>query len=314
MRIIHYLAVSLLALTLAACEREAPAPGSTPTADAGPVTIYAVNYPLAWAAQQLAGDAADVLFPAPADIDPAFWQPDLHTIAAFQQADLVLLNGASYAKWIARVSLPHNRLLDTSQDFAAQLITVDAGPLHSHGPEGDHSHGEFAFTVWLDLSLYAKQVASIAAALAQLLPDSADVIAQHRDKLVDELQAFDRELMAIGKQLNGGPVLYSHPVYQYLQRRYQLNGKALHWEPGEDPTQAEWAKLDALLQSHPARIMLWEGEPTATTRGQLERRGIKPVVFQPMGNRPASGDFVGNLQADIARLAAALQAPGEDQG
>jgi zinc transport system substrate-binding protein len=309
MRIIHYLAVSLLALTLAACEREAPAPGGTPTADARPVTIYAVNYPLAWAAQQLAGDAADALFPAPADIDPAFWQPDLHTIAAFQQADLVLLNGASYAKWIARVSLPQNRLLDTSQGFAAQLIAVDTGPLHSHGPEGDHSHGELAFTVWLDLSLYAKQVATIAAALSELLPESADVITRHRDELVDELQELDRQLMAIGKQLNGGPVLYSHPVYQYLQGRYQLNGKALHWEPGGNPTQAEWAQLDALLESQPARIMLWEDEPTATTREQLERRGIKPVVFRPMGNRPASGDFVGNLQADIARLAAALQAP-----
>ncbi|MEP5765956.1 MAG: metal ABC transporter substrate-binding protein [Halieaceae bacterium] len=269
--------------------------------------IYSVNYPLAWAAQELAGDAAEVHFPAPAGIDPAFWQPDINTVADYQQAELILLNGANYAKWIARVSLPQNRLLDTSQGFTDQLIAADTGPLHSHGPEGDHSHGELAFTVWLDVSLYSQQVSAIAESLSQRLPESAELIVQRRNELLSALRKRDDELTGIGRRLDGAPLLYSHPVYQYLQRRYQLNGKALHWEPDQSPADTEWVKLDRLLQSHPARIMLWEAEPTAGTRAQLLNRGITPVVLRPMGNRPDSGNYLENLGADTASLAAAVR-------
>jgi zinc transport system substrate-binding protein len=276
------------------------------------LTIYTVNYPLAWAAGQLVGDDAQVQFPAPADIDPAFWQPDLDTIAAYQQADLIVLNGANYAKWIGKVSLPQNRLLNTSQAFADQLISLDSAPLHSHGPQGDHSHGELAFTVWLDLTLLSQQVSTLAEALSGLLPDLALPLAQRRAVILEQLQVFDGELASIGKLLNAAPLLYSHPVYQYLQRRYQLNGKALHWEPGEHPGQVDWSQLDALLQTHPARIMLWEAEPLSVTRAQLEKRGIEVVVFQPMGNRPSTGDFIGKLQAAIANLAAVVHRQSAD--
>ena len=113
---------------------------SNTTAPALP-EIYAVNYPLAWAAQQLAEDSATVQFPAPAGVDPAAWQPDSETVGRYQRADLVLLNGAGYAGWLARVSMPRIRLVNTSRNFSDQLITADSGPVHSHGPEGDHSHG-----------------------------------------------------------------------------------------------------------------------------------------------------------------------------
>jgi len=296
-------------LLLSACGQEQAArPAAAGKAGGStPPTIYAVSYPLAWAAGRLAGTDAEVRFPVPEGVDPAFWQPDLETIAAYQGADLILLNGAGYAKWIANVSLSRNRLLNTSQGFAEQLIAIDAGPLHSHGPEGDHSHGELAFTLWLDLTLYEKQVTAIAESLSRLLPDAADVIARRREALLLELRELHRELAAVGRQLEGAPLLYSHPVYQYLQRRYRLNGRALHWEPGEQPSDDEWAKLDALLAAHPARIMLWEDEPLAKTREQLQRRGIDVVVFRPMGNRPSDGDFATNLHADITNLAGAVR-------
>ena len=41
--------------------------------------IYTVNYPLQYFAQRLAGEHAEVVFPAPPAIDPAFWTPDVQT-------------------------------------------------------------------------------------------------------------------------------------------------------------------------------------------------------------------------------------------
>ena len=264
--------------------------------------IYTVNYPLAWMAQQLAGDAAAVIFPAPAGVDPAFWQPDVDTVLQYQQADLVLLSGGNYARWIANVSLPANRLVDTSAAYREQLLTVDSGSVHSHGPGGDHSHGELAFTTWLDLDLAQQQIQAVAAALQRLLPAESAAIEQRRASLQQVLVNMDARLTAFGQLLGNTPVLYSHPVYQYLQRRYQLNGRALHWEPDQTPDEAQWGQLTNILQTHPAQIMLWEAQPLPEVQARLAELGVKTLVFSPMGNSPSSGDFASGMAANIDRL------------
>lgn len=268
-------------------------------------SVYTVNYPLAWAAAELAGNAAEVVFPAPADIDPAFWEPELDAVAGYQAADVILLNGAGYAKWVDRVSVPQNRTVDTSTAFSDEFIVVESGPVHSHGPEGEHSHGERAFTTWLDLAQFAQQVDATADALSGVLPERSESIEAQHLALSAALKRWDMELQAIGEQLDGAPLLYSHPVYQYLQRRYGLNGVALHWEPDQTPGERDWAELDGILARHPARLMLWEDEPTAETREGLTQRGIAVVVFRPLGNRPEAGDFASVMQENIEQLMAA---------
>ena len=46
--------------------------------------IYTVNYPLQYFAKRIAGEHAEVVFPAPPAIDPAFWTPDVQTLGAYQ--------------------------------------------------------------------------------------------------------------------------------------------------------------------------------------------------------------------------------------
>lgn len=299
-----FLAFALLSLVACGQGTDTQAVSNNAGAAPRPLEIYTVNYPLAWAAQQLVGAWGEVHFPAPADVDPAFWQPDMGRIAAYQQADLILLNGANYARWLSRVSLPDNRLVDTSRAFTDQLIALDSGPVHSHGPGGDHSHGDLAFTVWLDLGLYVQQLQAVAVAVAGKLPQQSGGIAAHENELIDQLAAMDTELIELGNQFNGAPVLYSHPVYQYFERRYHFNGRTLHWEPDQSPTRQDWSELRVLLEQHPAGIMLWEGEPLPQTRAGLKELGVEAVVFKPMGNRPTEGDFLSGMSANIERLRA----------
>ena len=69
-----------------------------------PLNVYVVNYPLKYFAERIGGDHVEVVFPAPAGIDPVYWIPDIPSIIAYQQADLILINGANYAKWVDKVS------------------------------------------------------------------------------------------------------------------------------------------------------------------------------------------------------------------
>ena len=87
-------------------EKDANNESGANTDSAARPKLYVVNYPLKYFAERIAGDLADVALPVPKDVDPAFWMPDTETIGEYQEADLILLNGAGYAKWIQIVSLP----------------------------------------------------------------------------------------------------------------------------------------------------------------------------------------------------------------
>ena len=104
-------ACALLLVTATACEQ--PEEASGPTAEE-PVSgaflsVYTVNYPLAWMAERLGGDAVSVSLPVPEGVDPAHWQPLPKTVLAYQGADVVLLNGAGYAGWVKFAALSPGR-------------------------------------------------------------------------------------------------------------------------------------------------------------------------------------------------------------
>ena len=101
------------------------------------------------------------------------------------------------------------------------------------------------------------------------------------------------------------PLIASHPVYQYLERRMNLNLKSVHWEPGTVPDEEGWQALKTMLEEHKAKVMIWEGEPMAETAKRLKELGMEPVVFAPLGNAPAEGDYLSAMRENLTRLKAA---------
>lgn len=287
-----------LALAPACSERKIePAPARKPV-------VYTTNYPLAYFAQRIAGEAADVRFPGPPGIDPAYWEPEPSVIEAYQQADLVLLNGAGYEKWVERATLVASRLVNTSAAFEADYIPLKDAITHSHGPEGQHTHAGFAFTTWLDPHLAQRQAEAIREALARLMPERAAEFEHNLRALAADLAGLDRELRRItaGRR----PLLASHPVYQYLERRYGLDLVSFHWEPDQMPAAGEWRRLERLLKRRPARLMLWEAEPLDEISKRLAAHGVKVVVFDVCANRPARGDYLALMRENLALLESAL--------
>ena len=57
----------------------------------------------------------------------------------YQQADIILLNGAHYAKWVEKVSLPASKTVDTSRKLKDQYIYSTEATTHSHGSGGAHA-------------------------------------------------------------------------------------------------------------------------------------------------------------------------------
>ncbi|MCO6456114.1 MAG: zinc ABC transporter substrate-binding protein [Pirellulaceae bacterium] len=278
-----------------------PATTAGRTAD-GPPRVYVVNYPLRYFAERIGGESVRVEFPAPSDEDPAYWSPAAEQVAAFQQADLILLNGAGYAGWIRKVSLPEARLCDTSAAFADRLIEIQDAVTHTHGPGGEHTHTGTAFTTWLDPQQAELQAQAVADRLSLLLPDKKEQFQQRVEDLRRELAELDQQLAELFAAQPQEPVIFSHPVYQYLTRRYGLNARDVHWEPGEMPSEAMWSELEKLRQQHPARWMIWEGPPLPEIESRLEQQGVRSVVFAPCGNVPPSGDLLSVMRQNVENL------------
>lgn len=272
----------------------------------GALVVYAVNYPLTYFAERIGGDAVDVRMPAPPGVDPAAWSPDAETIAAYQRADLILLNGAGYAAWASRATLPASKLVDTSAGFADRYLIVDDAVTHTHGPEGEHAHGDVAFTTWLDPELALLQAGAVRDALVRLRPGREVGFRAAYDALAADLAANDDGLQAVFAMLDGQPVLFSHPVYQYLARRYELDSRSLHWEPEQTLVAADIADLNGIREAHPAAVMIWEAEPDPATRARLAEFGIASVVFDPCANRPADGDYAACMRRNLSSMESLL--------
>jgi len=283
---------------------------SEPVSDAGFTTAgnpiaLASNYPLYYFADQIAGGVVDVRLPE-IEGDPAGWIPRSDDVGLLQRADLLILNGAGYESWLSFVTLPESQLLDTTATMAERLIPVEDGVIHQHGPAGQHSHTGTAFTTWLDPTLAVEQARAISGRLSELAPEQQETFELNLGRLETRLMELDAALEDAFAALGGQPLIFSHPVYQYLQRRYGINGRSLHWEPDAEPGARDWIEFSNLRSGHPASLLLWEDQPLEATVQELTRGGITSVVFRPVANRPAEGDFLSEMMANVERLKAVL--------
>jgi len=271
------------------------------------LTVYVVNYPLQYFAERIGGEHVNVVFPAPADVDPAFWMPDTPTIAAYQQADLILLNGAGYARWINRVTLPRFRMVNASAGFKDRYLEAGEILTHSHGSGGEHAHESLAFTTWIDFSLAAGQARAIAEAFSRKRPGLRDNFQKNYAALEQDLMALDRTLKQMVSKDRARPFVVSHPVYDYFARRYGLNIKSVHWEPDETPTHEQIMELNRILKEHPAAWMIWERKPMTGSLEGLQAIGIDSLVFDPCGNTPAQGDFLSVMRQNVENMESAFK-------
>ena len=271
------------------------------------LTVYVVNYPLQFFAERIGGEHVNVVFPAPADVDPAYWMPDTPTIAAYQQADLILLNGAGYARWVNKATLPRFRMVITSAGFKEQYLETAEIPTHSHGSEGEHAHESLAFTTWIDFSYAAKQAKAIAEALSRKRTDLRQIFQKNYAALEKDLIALDITIKEVVSNNRARPLVVSHPVCDYFARRYGLNIRSVHWEPDDILTNEQMMELNSILKEHPAKWMIWEGEPMQASVDKLKTLGIDSLVFDPCGNVPQQGDFLTIMRQNVENLKPAFQ-------
>ncbi len=296
------LAALLLPLLLAACGDQ----GAT-SAPAAPhrLTVCTTFYPTTYFATRICGAHATVVCPLPADADAAFWQPTAVQISQYQQADLIVLNGANFEHWPQTATLPESKVIASADAFKKDWIEVKNAITHSHGPAGAHTHTGVNGHTWPDPINAIAQANAIRDGMIAHDPEHKAEYAANAKALENDLLGLDAQFKALPI---AEPLFASHPSYVYLARRYGWNLTSFGLEADEPPTEAQLAEITKAKADHPGvKLMLWESAPCQEARQAMDTLGLDTVIFNPAEQPDLEGDYLDIMRENLRRLRAAME-------
>ena len=296
--------VMMLASTCG-CRTQEKSTTQTPASSNHQPSIVTTSYPLEWVTQELAGDQYTVNFPAGASDQPDRWRPDRKTIAEIQAADLIISNGvaAPYANWMKTVSLPSAKVVETaSQGMSlSDFISVqDIQLVHSHGPEGEHSHPTMVSRTWLDPVMLTKQADYITQQLCKQYSDKAN-------EFKDNLATVTTKLKSITPQPSPEPttsVYAATPELKFLTRAAGVNDLHFNWNENTTLAQAEADLAEKKPASAPKFILFPQRLETLAEQltPLLQQQKTEPVFVDMLDKAIANRDFLKRLSDNFAKM------------
>lgn len=295
-----FLAILVLAIVGMSCKNEGRKKEMGTTSEK--LEVYVSNYPLFYFAKRIGADKISLHFPASRTGSPSHWKPSSDSIAAMQQADLIFVNGASYEQWLMNVSLPDEKVINTSKKFADRLLKSGESFTHSHGKDGAHEHEGTATTTWLDLSMAVQQAEAIKEALVRKFPEGKATFEGNYEELKNDLLGLHHQFKETITNRATVSIAFSHPVYQYFQEAYGLNGLSFHWEPDVPLTKDQLHELEHLKKEHPVEYIIWEDEPLNENSTLLQKKGVKSKVIYAGSGTPENGDYLGVIEENLKAI------------
>ncbi|MHC4470918.1 MAG: metal ABC transporter solute-binding protein, Zn/Mn family [Planctomycetota bacterium] len=281
---------------------------------AGRPVVMTTFYPTTYFAERIGGSVVEVVCPVPEDEDAIFWKPDEETIRRYQEADLIVINGAEFEKWVLVTSLPNAKVVDTAKPLTSELISFEHAVTHSHGPAGEHEHKGIDGHTWLDPVNALTQARRVLFGLVRILPSRERSALEARfEELEAELVALDQAFRRVTEGYEGQPILASHPAYNYIARRYGWNVVNLDLDPEEMPDDETFASIAELLAETPATHILWESAPKEEIADRMRSElGLTSVEFSPCellsaAQLAAGEDYMTVMRGNLERLRPVLK-------
>lgn len=305
--------ISLLLAVLSGCSGDA----EEPEASGGRPVVFTTFYPTTYLTERIGGDLVEVVCPVPPDEDAIFWKPSAETINRYQDADLIVINGAQFEKWVLTASLPPRLVVDTARPFEDEWIEFEDAVTHAHGPAGEHAHEGVDGHTWLDPMQAMAQAYEIAKGLRRILPERTAAIDEALTELDADLAALDISLRAAREGYDDHAILASHPAYNYVARRYGLKIVNLDLDPEAMPDDETFEGIAEAARTTDARHILWESEPLpAIVKRLRDELGVESILFSPCelmdpADLEAGEDYLSVMRANVNRLKPALRPRGE---
>lgn len=189
------------------------------------ITVVASFYPLYEFASKIIGDRGEVSTLIPAGVEPHDWEPTAEDISRGRAADVLIINGAGFERWVN--DLEARFVVNTSEgiEFNHEEGENEAGAADEHGHEGENT-GEGGNRVnphiWLDPTFAKHQANKIRDAMTRSDPANADYYNQNADRLIAELDSLDASIRTELGSCDKLDFIAFHDAFVHFSERYGL--------------------------------------------------------------------------------------------
>ena len=304
-RIATLIAASLI---LAACSstQETATPQETTEVATEKIQIVAGFYPLAYAAEGIAGDLAEVVSLAGPGVEPHDLELTPGDVAKINDADLVIY----IPEFIPALDAVVKTLDQSKVINATQGITLISGDSHSHEAEESHSeeeegHSDESATdphIWLNPSNMVLIGNSIAQALSAFTSDSA--IDENRSNFENALTTLASDYTAKLANCSIKALVVSHEAFGYIANAYGFEQVGISGlSPEAEPSPARLAEVAKIAKAENATTIYYESlvdpKVAKTLADELK---ITAEMLDPLESPPASGDYLSVMQQNLDTL------------
>ena len=220
-----------LALSLLACAAETRRP-----------VVFVSIGPQLESVRRIGGGAVEAHAMLPAGLSPETYSPGVRQMAALARADAYVTIGVPFEKMVVakiHANFPNLKIIDGKTGMA--LRRMEGGHHHHHGghhdddDDHDHDHDEDDPHVWLSIENMKCHARTVAAVLAEVLPESEHAAIDARAaEYLRELDALLAELKAKLSPLKGTEAVVYHPAFGYFLDDHGIRQKAVELE-GKEP-------------------------------------------------------------------------------
>lgn len=270
--------------------------------------ILVSSQPLLEMAQAVAAETLPVAKIVSDSVSSRYWKPTREEARTLQQARLILINGAGYEPWTARLSLPDSRLIDTAAGYYDQLVRIPDAVTHQHGPGGKHGHPGTVWATWLNPELASSQLSQVTSALTKVSPEQKTKLEANAARMKSQLESVNQRVSEL-QTLTGEmklTILSDGPFYQYLTERLGWKLNYMHWSETGELSDIDQQELTTAMKDLPAdhhRLFLIssrQSEQAETFAADLGLRVVR-VDLCEFPATPAS-TLIERLEGNLTRL------------
>jgi zinc/manganese transport system substrate-binding protein len=249
--------------------------------------------------RQVGGDCANVTtIVASGAVDPHDFEAGTADLAAFSDADLVVVNGADYDHWaedaVATLD-PAPALLR-----AADLVAEPAGDADPH--------------LWYEPEVVHAMGPAVADALTEVSPDVADYVQERAAAWQSDLRRYTDAVLALGLAVSGRTYAATESVFDRTAAAVGLvnvtpEGYRRAVSNDSEPAPGELAAFETALADGSVDVLIYNTQTSGSVPVQLraaaEDAGV-PVVEVTESPSDGNGSFVAWQLAQLSALSDAL--------
>jgi zinc transport system substrate-binding protein len=187
------------------------------------ITVVASFYPLYEFASKVVGDRAEVSSLVPMGIEPHDWEPTAEDILRGRVADVVIINGAGFERWIN--DLEAKFVVNTSEgiEFNYKGGNESGNDEQEHEGDDDTADGNGVNPhIWLDPILAKYQVNKIRDAMVRADPPNAAYYNQNADRFIAEIDSLDAFIRSGLASCDRFEFIAFHDAFIHFSERYGL--------------------------------------------------------------------------------------------